>query len=172
MKGMSIAAIFKLLHVFLLATVKYFIMFPYAMLIGIDFLHTLIIVTVGGITGFYFFYYVSGYFIHLYYMHHRQIHKAIKQVTRVDLHHTFANPEQEKRSKINKKTRLIAKLRRKYGFWGIIIMTPSLLSIPIGAFLLKKYYSREKYIVTYMTLSILGWALLFSSIFIILPKPL
>ncbi len=169
---MSIAAIFKLLHVFLLATVKYFITFPYAMLIGVDFLHTLVIVTVGGITGFYFFYYVSGYIINLYYRHHRQIQQTVKHVIRVDLHHMFESPEREKTQKINKKTRLIAKLKKKYGFWGIIIMTPSLLSIPIGAFLLKKYYSKKKNIVTYMTLSILGWALLFSSIFIILPKPM
>lgn len=169
---MSIAAIFKLLHVYLLATVKYFITFPYAMLIGLDFLHTLVIVTVGGITGFYFFYYVSGYIINLYYRHHRQLHHYAKHIVRVDLHHVFKSPEQVKSHKINKKTRLIAKLKKKYGFWGIIIMTPSLLSIPIGAFLLKKYYSKNKNIVTYMTLSILGWALLFSSIFIILPKPM
>jgi hypothetical protein len=169
---MSIAAILKLLHVYLLATVKYFATFPYAMLIGFDFLHTLVIVTVGGITGFFFFYYISGYIINLYYRHHLQVQQRIKHTFRVDLQKTFGQRKREKSRKITRKTRLIAKLKAKYGFWGIIIMTPSLLSIPFGAFLLKKYYSREKNIAAYMTLSILGWALLFSSIFIILPKPL
>ncbi|PTN07375.1 hypothetical protein [Mangrovibacterium marinum] len=169
---MSFAAVFKLLHIYLMATVKYFITFPYAMLLGVDFLQSLIVVTIGGISGFYFFYYLSGHLIHFYYQHHHKLLAAIKKVLRVDLHRMIEAKEKPARQKINKKARLIAKLKKKYGFWGIIIMTPSLLSIPIGAFLLKKYYSRKKHIVTYMTLSILGWALLFSSIFIILPKPM
>ena len=31
--------------------------------------------------------------------------------------------------------------------WAIILLTPILLSIPIGAFLLRKYYSDRRYIV-------------------------
>ena len=169
---MSVAAILKLLHVFLLATVKYFLTFPYSLLIGLDFLQTLITVTIGGITGFYFFYYMSGYMIRVYQVHHQTVLYTLKNYVRIDLYHLLDKKPEPGKIKINRKTRLIVKLQRKYGFWGIIIMTPCLLSMPIGAFLLKKYYSRQKNAVTYMTISILGWALLFSSIFIILPKPL
>lgn len=168
---MSITAILKLLHVYLLATVKYFFTFPYAMLIGLNFLQTLVLVTIGGITGFYFFYFMSGYFIRFYQTHHQTVTTALKHYIRVDLLHLIEKKPQKTGIKINRKIRTLAKLRRKYGFWGIIIMTPSLLSIPLGAFLLKKYYSGRKHAVTYMTVSILGWALLFSSIVIILPKP-
>lgn len=169
---MSIAAVFKLLHVFLLASVKYFLTFPYAMLIGLGFLQTLVLVTVGGISGFYFFYYVSGYLIRFYHTHHETVYCALKQYVRVDLCHLIDKKPKTAHIKINRTTRMLVKLRAKYGFWGIIIMTPSLLSIPLGAFLLKKYYSGKKHAVAYMMVSILGWALLFSSIVIILPKPL
>ena len=48
-------AIFKIIQVFLLATVKYVLTFPYALLIGLNFQQTLISVTLGGIAGFIFF---------------------------------------------------------------------------------------------------------------------
>ncbi len=38
----------------------------------------------------------------------------------------------------------MVKLRRGYGMWGIILLTPVLLSLPIGAFLLRKYYRGNK----------------------------
>lgn len=167
---MSFPIVLKLLHVYLLATVKYFLTFPYALLIGLNFAQTIILVTIGGISGFYFFYFLSGFLIRFYYDHHETFYCALKHYIRVDLCHLI---DRHKRPtiRVNRKTRFIAKLRMKYGFWGIIVMTPILLSIPIGAFLLKKYYSRQKYTVFYMTISILGWALLFSTLFIMMPHP-
>lgn len=141
------------------------------MLIGLNFLQTLVLVTIGGITGFYFFYFLSGYFIHFYQAHQQVLLSTLKHYVRADLFHLIERKPQQPGIKINRKMRTLAKLRQKYGFWGIIVMTPCLLSIPLGAFLLRKYYSGRKHAVTYMTVSILGWALLFTSIVIILPKP-
>ncbi len=83
-------------------------------------------------------------------------------------------PERRSRKKpISTKTmRRFVKLRNSYGLWGIIIMTPVILSIPIGAFLLKKYYSTHKNVLAYMMISILGWSLVFTTIAVIMPKPL
>ena len=53
-------AVFKIIQVFLLASVKYVITFPFALLIGLNFTQTLIAVTLGGIAGFFFFYHFSG----------------------------------------------------------------------------------------------------------------
>ncbi|MBK6285707.1 MAG: hypothetical protein IPF54_26295 [Draconibacterium sp.] len=47
--------IFKILHVILLASVKYFLTLPYALIIGLDFDQALISVLIGGIGGFLFF---------------------------------------------------------------------------------------------------------------------
>ena len=60
---MNIVVVLKLVNVFLLASVKYFFAFPYALIIGLNFEQAIISVLVGGIAGFFFFYYLSGLLI-------------------------------------------------------------------------------------------------------------
>jgi hypothetical protein len=167
---MSVGAILKLLHVYLLATVKYFITFPYALVIGLDYTQTIIAVTVGGVSGFFFFYYFSGVIIRYFGQHKEAILQFFREYLMIDLVRFTTRGQKKKVS--TKRRRTIVKLRRSYGLWGIIIMTPVVLSIPIGAFLLKKYYSTRKNVLAYMLISILGWSLVFTTIVVILPKPL
>ncbi len=169
---MSVGAIFKLVHVYLLATVKYFITFPYALIIGLNYTQTIIAVTIGGITGFYFFYRISGILMQRYYRHRLTIFSTIKKYLLIDLARFLEKRSARKKPVFNKRIRTFVKFRNNYGFWGIVIATPILLSIPLGAFLLNKYYSKQKNVFAYMLISILGWALVFSTIFVILPKPM
>jgi polyferredoxin len=60
-------------------------------------------------------------------------------------------------------------MKKRYGLWGIIITSPVILSIPVGAFLLKKYYSETKNVFGYMMISIVGWAAFFAVVTIIFP---
>ncbi|WP_423129399.1 hypothetical protein [Gaoshiqia sp. Z1-71] len=169
---MSVIVILKLLHVYLLATVKYFLTFPYALLIGLKYSQALIAVTVGGITGFVFFYYLSGALINFYQKHRETVYRILKRYTRIDL---FALQEKKKSREtpvFSKRLRRFVKLRTKYGMWGIIVTTPILLSIPVGAFLLNKYYAGRKNVFAYMVISILGWAVIFSAFVVIFPKPI
>ena len=168
---MSVGAIFKLIHVYLLATVKYFLTFPYALIIGLNYTQTIIAVTIGGISGFYFFYRLSGILIEYYYKHRGAVFSAVKKYSGIDLARFMERRSSRKKPIFNKRIRIFVRFRKSYGLWGIIIATPILLSIPFGAFLLNKYYSKQKNIFAYMLISILGWALVFSTIFIILPKP-
>ena len=168
---MSVGAILKLLHVYLLATVKYFLTFPYAIVIGLDYTQTIIAVTIGGISGFFFFYYFSGIVIRYYNTYKGVICASIRKYFMVDLAR-FLERRSRKKPASTKTMRRFIKLRNSYGLWGIIIMTPVILSIPIGAFLLKKYYSTHKNVLAYMMISILGWSLVFTTIAVIMPKPL
>jgi len=162
-------AILKLIQVFLLATVKYSMTLPYALVIGLDYPETILTAIVGGMTGFYFFYRISGLIINYFNKHLSKIHFAFKKYFKIDILSLFKRKD-KKRQIFTKKMRLIIKLKNNYGFWGIIISTPILLSFPIGAFLLKKYYSKNKNIFPYMLLSVIGWCLIFSTIFVIFPK--
>jgi hypothetical protein len=168
---MSVGVVLKLLHVYLLATVKYFLTFPYAIVIGLDYTQTIIAVTVGGISGFIFFYYFSGFIIRYFNKHKGALNFTIRKYFWVDLAGLF-KWEPRTRPFSTKRIRSLVKFRRSYGLWGIIIMTPVILSIPIGAFLLKKYYSTHKNVFAYMMISILGWSLVFTTIAVIMPKPL
>jgi hypothetical protein len=68
-----------------------------------------------------------------------------------------------------KRNRFIARFRAKFGLPGIIILSPVVLSLPIGAFLLNKYYSKHKFAMPYMVLSILSWTAVFVAFALIFP---
>ena len=70
----------------------------------------------------------------------------------------------------SKRSRFIIKVRTNYGFWGIIIATPVVLTIPVGAFLANKYYAKRPQTVPYMILSIVSWAGVLSGIVHIFPN--
>ena len=46
---MGVMLVLKLIHVYLLASVKYFLTFPYALLIGLNYAQTIVVVLIGGI---------------------------------------------------------------------------------------------------------------------------
>ncbi|MGQ7868149.1 hypothetical protein [Sunxiuqinia sp. sy24] len=168
---MDVVGVVKLIHVFLLATIKYFITFPYALLIGLDTTQAIIAVTIGGISGFFFFYYLSSALIRMIKSRKVVVTSFVDKYFKFDLNRLFGKFK-SRSSKSIRTRRLFVKFRNRYGFIGIIIATPILLSIPLGAFLLNRYYSRKKHVFAYMVLSILGWALVFSAIVTILPHPL
>jgi len=162
--------VFKIIQVFLLATVKYVLTFPYALMIGLNFEQTLISVTLGGLVGFFFFYHFSGFAL-------KQFHHVKTFVWRHSPRHVKFKYRQlcawRKRvtgEKVFTKTnRFIVKFRTRYGLIGIIVASPVILSLPIGAFLLNKYYPKDKLVMPYMILSILSWAAVFVAFAIIFP---
>ncbi len=163
--------IFKVVHVALLASVKYFFTLPYAMLIGLDYKQAIITVLVGGIGGFLFFYYLSKPFLsrlgRLQPLICQYIPRFIKTKYKTICQKRLTkNPVKA----FTKRRRFLVKLRNTYGFWGIIIATPFILTIPLGAFLANKYYSKRKQTVPYMIMSIVGWAAVLSGIVHIFPK--
>ncbi|MDP3643276.1 MAG: hypothetical protein Q8S54_08830 [Bacteroidota bacterium] len=164
-------AVFKIIQVFLLATVKYVFTFPFALLIGLNFEQTLISVTLGGIAGLFFFYHFSGFAI-------RQFHH-VKTFLRKYAPISFRLKYRQLviwrisitgERVFSKRNRFIARFRAKFGLPGIIILSPVILSIPIGAFLLNKYYSKHKFAMSYMVLSILSWTAVFVAVVLIFPN--
>ncbi len=164
--------IFKIVHVALLASVKYIITLPYAMLIGLDYSQAIIAVLVGGIGGFLFFYYMSKTVLRqaerLWPIIFNYLPIFIKIRYQTFIQRRLLNRKPARA--FTRKSRFLVKLRTTYGFWGIIIATPFLLTIPVGAFLANKYYSKQKRIVPYMIMSIVGWAAVLSGIVHIFPK--
>lgn len=162
--------IFKILHVVLLASVKYFFTLPYAMIIGLDYKEAILAVLAGGIGGFLFFYYLSKPVFRGLQQARPFICKLFPVALRTRYKSICKNNKQSRNSKrFTRKNRFLAKFRRSYGFWGIIISTPLFLTIPLGAFLAGKYYSKRKFLVGYMILSIVGWAAVLSGIVHLFP---
>ena len=160
----------KFLQVLFLASVKYFLTIPYAMIIGLRYELAVLAILFGGIGGFLFFYYLV-----------KPVAKGIKSmkplVCRI-MPSSLRNRascfcerwlEPGKKALFSRRSRTIVKIKRSYGMWGIIITTPVLLTIPVGAFLARHYYSHNRKIVFYMLFSIIGWGILFSAFLRLFP---
>ena len=139
----STAEMLKFFSVFALSTVKFFLMLPYAFAIGLNFWEALITTVSGGIFGVISFYYLSGLIIALF--------SKITIFKRKD--------KKEKTKKVfSKKNRLIVKTKLTYGLIGLAALTPVLLSIPVGVFIIRKYFGHSKFALPLTCLSIVVWS--------------
>jgi len=133
--------ILKLISVGLLSAIKFFLAIPYSYAIGLSYYETLISTCTGGIIGFYFFYYLSGVILNF------LVKKGI-----------LKRPGKKRKANkkiFSKKNKLIVKTKLSYGLIGLVILTPIILSIPIGAFILRKYYKNNKLAIPLMCSSII-----------------
>jgi hypothetical protein len=163
-------AALKIIQVFLLASVKYVLTFPFAILIGLNFQQTIISVTLGGLVGFFFFYHFSGFAIKN--IHHFKsfLRKYIPLSIRMKYRNLAIWRKKHTGERVfSRRNRFIAKFRSKFGLPGIVILSPVVLSIPFGAFLLHKYYSKHKFAKPFMVLSILSWTAVFVAFAFIFP---
>ena len=161
---------FKIIHVALLASVKYFITLPYAMLIGLEYNQAIFAVLTGGIGGFLFFYYMSKSVFRGLGLIRPFVNQMMPNFIKIRYQAFNQNRITKKPAKAFSKKRRFIKLRNTYGFWGIIITTPLFLTIPVGAFLASRYYSKRKQTVPYMIISFIGWAAVLTGIVHIFPK--
>jgi hypothetical protein len=164
--------VIKVLHVVILASVKYMLTLPYAMIIGMEYKYAILAVLGGGIGGFLFFYYLSKPVNRGWQSLQPKLCRLVPAGLKKRLNLLFCSTDPAKRNRkvFSRRNRFFVKMKTTYGFWGIILMTPLFLTIPVGAFLANRYYSRRKYIVTYMILSIIGWGAVYSGIVHLFPK--
>ncbi|WP_319511592.1 hypothetical protein [uncultured Draconibacterium sp.] len=161
----------KILHIVLLASVKYIVTLPYAMIIGLDYEYALLAVLTGGIGGFLFFYYISKPLNRGFMLMWPCLCNAIPSSLKARYHNWCINRSAKRKKRVfTRKNRFISRMKSNYGFWGVIIATPVILTIPIGAFLANKYYSQRRHTVLYMILSIIGWAGVLSGFVHLFPK--
>jgi len=136
----------KITQVFFLAMIKYFYAPLYGVAIGMGFWENFFTLITGGTLAFTIYYYFSDLVI--IYSHH--ISPYLVKLTPVKWQ--LASKRRKARRRMKRKnrrkftwsTKFVVKLRRGYGMWGIILLTPVLLSLPIGAFLLRKYYREDR----------------------------
>ncbi len=117
---------YKTLAFFFLSTFKYAMTIPPIVALY-DYKETLLISIGGGLFGILFFRFVWAFLIRLWNSYIRRKY-----------------PDSGDRIKINKRRRYIVKVKNKYGFWGTIVLTPVFLSIPLGVFILQRYFKTQK----------------------------
>jgi hypothetical protein len=150
------AYFFKILNVLFLSTIKYFYTPIYAHMIGMDMVGTMVTMLTGGVLGFLVYYHFSKIVI--------ISTKHIKPIARTIIPDNYQEKYRKRREKRQQRrknrkrfswrNRMLVKLGNNYGMYSIIILTPVLISLILGAFLLRKYYSDRKEAVPLMIVSI------------------
>ena len=117
--------------------------------LGLNFWETVIITTSGGILSVLFFYYLGRW--------------AFKKLAQLTLTKEQIEERERKRKlkpRFSKKMRFYVKLRDRFGAIGLALLTPSLLSIPIGVFLAVRFFPKQKSMLPMLLGSIVFWSFL------------
>ena len=151
----------KILIVFAVSTIKFLIAPALSFGMGLNFVQTWLSTTAGGIVGVVIFFFFSRWIILLYSKYFSYYFHLLK--TKLYGILKIGVPKFMPARKFTKRNRLIIKMIRKYGLAGIVVLTPVLLSIPVGTFLATRFYSTNRYLLVYLSASVFFWSLFMSS---------
>ena len=115
-----------------------------------SFVETLLWTNVGGIIGIYFFAFLSEKIIAWW---NRTFRKSSRN--------TPGNDKKKKKI-FTRKNRRIVRVKQKYGLIGVAFITPLLLSIPVGVFLVVRYYRTSKTKFLYLIGSNVIWSVIYT----------
>jgi len=140
-----------------------------------SFLKTNLYTIIGGMLGVTVVIYLSPYIMRAWYWLKLQYHKLFKKhdpyfsdptvdVSQpVEVHYRYISGKQKKI--FSPRSRRIVRLWKRYGFTGVAAITPILLSIPLGTFILTRFESKKKKILLYLFVSIVFWSFTLTSVF-------
>ena len=118
--------------------VKYFYAPFFAFAMGENFWVAYFTIILGGITSFSFFYYLSSFIV----ISTKFIKPAMEKMIpeKITVYYKKKREAKKDNRKIfTRRNKRLVKMRNS-GMFIIILLTPVLLSLPVGAFLLKKYF--------------------------------
>mgnify|MGYP001309673865 CR=1 FL=1 len=135
---------YEYLYVVAISTYKFLFAGPAAVASGFNYWETSLSLALGGIIGFFVFYFFSAEIILLF---NRIVSKKRRTV----------NGEWMKRYRRQIKL-------RKYGIPLLMVFGPSILSIPLTAFIVRRWFRKTKYIIVYFCISVVSWAFIFGTL--------
>jgi hypothetical protein len=118
-----------------------------------SFAETILWTNIGGIAGIYFFAFLSGKLLSWWKRAFRRSNRKI-----------LADEQQVKKI-FTRRTRRIVRIKQKFGLVGIALITPFLLSIPVGVFLVVRYYRTSKTKFLYLIGANLLWSVIYTGFY-------
>jgi hypothetical protein len=136
----------KELTIIFFSTFKFAATFPAAVyLVKMTPLETLAYTNTGGFFGTFVFMYLSEFLIRMWNKFRPQKLKK----------------NSKKKQVFTARNRRIVGIKMKYGLWGIVILNPVLLSIPLGSFLMVKYYGLKMKNLIWLVTGQVAWSLIY-----------
>jgi hypothetical protein len=133
------AEVLKIVSVFLLSSIKFGIGgVPAAVIANFSFFKAMLVTISGGVSGTIVFTYLSAW-----------LTKRLKKKKK---------PNKPK-NKFTLTNKIIVYVKKYFGLVGISIITPLILSIPLGVFLAVRYYHDKWKVIRFMMISVTVWAI-------------
>jgi len=133
---------YKYLYVIAISTYRFVFAGPVAVTSGFNYWETAVSLSLGGLIGFFLFYFFSAEIILFY-------NKLF-----------LSKPQVPKAGWMKRYRRRLA--LKKYVLPLVLFIGPLLLSIPISAFVVRRWFKDEKNILAYSCISIVSWAFAFA----------
>jgi hypothetical protein len=156
-------SILKILFIGFMSAVKFITAAPLASAYGFGYFETLLITSIGGIIGVSVFFLVSKAAI-------KAVFKAKEKLQHQKEHElelAGIHPPPAKKRIFTWKNKMIVKTVRRFGLAGIALITPVVLSIPLGTFIAFRYFHNKKKVYAYLSLAVLFWSIILSSLTLI-----
>jgi hypothetical protein len=151
----------KILIVFLVSSTKFLFAPALSFGMGLNFIQTWLSTTARGIVGVVMFFFLSKWILQLYSRYFFYYFHLAKVKVYNSLN--ISVPKYIPARRFTKRNRMIIKIVKKFGMVGIVVLTPVLLSIPLGTFIATRYYSSNRLLLVYLSTSVLFWSLFMSS---------
>lgn len=117
------------------------------------FAETVLWTNLGGLAGIYFFAFLS-----------RKLISWWKKMFRRSRWYLRKNQQGIKKV-FTRKNRRIVRIKQNYGLFGIALITPLLLSIPVGVFLVVRYYKSSRTKFLYLISANLFWSIIYTGFY-------
>ena len=122
------------------------------MTFNFGFAETVFWTNVGGLAGIYFFAFLS-----------RKLIAWWKKLFRKSK--WYIQKDQRAKKVFTRKNRRIVRIKQKYGLFGIALITPLLLSIPVGVFLVVRYYKSSSTKFIYLITANIFWSIIYTGFY-------
>ncbi|MFN3341979.1 MAG: hypothetical protein ACK40M_04735 [Flavobacteriales bacterium] len=141
-------SILNIVLVFLTASVKFLLAPTLALGLGFQPITAALITLVGGVTGILFFYLGADWLMDA---------SAKRKLKKEELLRSQGKAVPEKKIFTKGRRRMI-RVKNRFGIVGIAIVTPCIISIPIGCILAARFFKNRTKVLTAMFISATGWA--------------
>jgi len=142
----TIIYLLKILEIGLIASIK-FLLAPFeAERSGFNFQNSFLITTTGGITGIVAFTFI-GHGISYGWKKFKGFFKGRNETLK------------KEKKKFTTSNKLIVRIKMRYGLIGLAIITPAIISIPVGTIVINHFYRRKFRNITFLIISLLAWSL-------------
>ena len=141
----------KILEVALIASVK-FLLAPFeAERYGFNFKDSFLITTGGGIAGIIAFTFIGHAITYSW----KKLKGLFKKKSALEV---------KSKRKFTSSNKLIVRIKMRYGLIGLIITTPSVISIPVGTIVIHHFYRKKVRNVLLLTVSLLVWSVILNGL--------